>query len=293
MATTANAANVVKRGITRAIFRWIHIVFAIPILGYIYSPFDKLPSYAFDPVCLRSCNGPFGIVDVERPRRSATDFETIGGWHGRVLAPVIYDRRMTTFGKADYPRMKTMANVTLSRKQREEILGALKARFEKNMNRHQGLEWAQVQAKLEAAAEKLWSLNEMERTGGEPDVVGHDKKTGEYIFYDCSAESPKGRRSICYDREALESRKEHKPKDSAIGMAAAMGIELLTEEQYRELQKLGNFDTKTSSWVKTPPDIKILGGALFCDRRYDTVFVYHNGAESYYAARGFRGLLRV
>ena len=293
MATTANAANVVKRGITRAIFRWIHIVFAIPILGYIYSPFDKLPSYAFDPVCLRSCNGPFGIVDVERPRRSATDFETIGGWHGRVLAPVIYDRRMTTFGKADYPRMKTMANVTLSRKQREEILGALKARFEKNMNRHQGLEWAKVQAKLEANAEKLWSINEMERTGGEPDVVGHDKKTGEYIFYDCSAESPKGRRSICYDREALESRKEHKPKDSAIGMAAAMGIELLTEEQYRELQKLGNFDTKTSSWVKTPPDIKILGGALFCDRRYDTVFVYHNGAESYYAARGFRGLLRV
>ena len=181
----------------------------------------------------------------------------------------------------------------LSPKQREELLRALKARFEKNMNRHKGLEWAQVQAKLEGIAEKLWSLNEMERTGGEPDVVGQDKKTGEYIFYDCSAESPKGRRSLCYDREALESRKEHKPEDSAIDMAAAMGIELLTEEQYRELQKLGNFDSKTSSWVKTPSDIRNLGGALFCDRRYDTVFVYHNGAESYYAARGFRGSLRV
>ena len=177
--------------------------------------------------------------------------------------------------------------------QRKELTRALKARFEENMNRHQDLEWAQVQAKLEANAEKLWSLNEMERTGGEPDVVGHDKKTGEYIFYDCSAESPKGRRSICYDREALESRKEHKPEDSAIDMATAMGIELLTEEQYRELQKRGNFDTKTSSWVKTPSDIRKLGGALFCDRRYDTVFVYHNGAESYYGARAFRGSLRV
>ena len=181
----------------------------------------------------------------------------------------------------------------LSPEQREELLRALKARFEKNMNRHKGLEWAQVQAKLEANAEKLWSLHEMERTGGEPDVIGHDSKTGEYIFYDCSAESPKGRRSLCYDREALESRKEHKPEDSAIDMAAAMGIELLTEEQYRELQKLGKFDTKTSSWVKTPSDIRKLGGALFCDRRYDTVFVYHNGAESYYAGRGFRGSLRV
>jgi Protein of unknown function (DUF4256) len=180
-----------------------------------------------------------------------------------------------------------------SPKQRKELLGALKARFEKNMNRHKGLEWAQVQGRLEADAEKLWSLSEMERTGGEPDVVGHDKKAGEYIFYDCSAESPKGRRSVCYDREALESRKEHRPEDSAIDMAAAMGIELLTEEQYRELQKLGNFDTKTSSWVKTPSDIRKLGGALFCDRRYDTVFVYHNGAESYYAARAFRGSLRV
>lgn len=181
----------------------------------------------------------------------------------------------------------------LSPEQREELLKALKTRFEKNMNRHNGLEWAKVHARLEANAEKLWSLNEMERTGGEPDVVGHDKKTGEYIFYDCSAESPTGRRSVCYDREALDSRKEHKPKDSAIGMAAAMGIELLTEEQYRELQKLGNFDTKTSSWVKTPSVIRKLGGALFCDRRYDSVFVYHNGAESYYAARGFRGSLSV
>ena len=178
-------------------------------------------------------------------------------------------------------------------KQREELLRSLKARFEKNVNRHKGLEWAKVQAKLEARAEKLRSLNEMERTGGEPDVVGHDKKTGEYIFYDCSAESPAGRRSVCYDREALESRKEHKPKNNAVDMAAAMGIELLTEEQYRELQKLGNFDTKTSSWVKTPSAIRKIGGALFCDRRYNTVFTYHNGAESYYAARGFRGSLRV
>ena len=181
----------------------------------------------------------------------------------------------------------------LSPEQRKELLGALKVRFEKNMNRHKGHAWAQVQGRLEANADKLWSLNEMERTGGEPDVVGHDEKTGEYVFYDCSAESPKGRRSVCYDREALESRKEDKPKDSAMNMAADMGIELLTEEQYRELQKLGNFDTKTSSWVKTPSDIRKLGGALFCDRRYDTVFVYHNGAESYYAARAFRGSLRV
>src|SRR5437773_9809677 len=181
----------------------------------------------------------------------------------------------------------------LSLEQREELLRALKARFEKNMNRHRSLEWAKVQAKLEAHTEKLWSLNEMERTGGEPDVVGHDKKTDEYIFYDCSAESPKGRRSVCYDRKALESRKEHKPKNSAIDMAAAMGIELLTEEQYRELQKLGNFDTKTSSWVKTPADIRKLGGALYCDRRYGRVFVGHNGAQSYYSARAFRGSLRA
>jgi hypothetical protein len=181
----------------------------------------------------------------------------------------------------------------VSPERREELLRALEARFEKNMNRHRGLEWAEVQAKLEADTEKLWSLHEMERTGGEPDVVGHDKKTGECIFYDCSAESPKGRRSLCYDREALESRKEHKPENNALDTAVAMGIELLTEEQYRELQKLGNFDTKTSSWVKTPSDIRKLGGALFCDRRYDTVFVYHNGADSYYAARAFRGSLRV
>ena len=192
--------------------------------------------------------------------------------------------------------MKKIARNTkkeLSPKEREELLGVLKARFEKHMNRHQGLEWSKVLAQLEANSEKLWSLNEMEQTGGEPDVVEHDKRTGEYILYDCSAESPKGRRSVCYDREALESRKEHKPKTSAIDMATGMGIDLLTEEQYRALQKLGNFDTKTSSWVKTPSDIRKRGGALFCDRRYDHVFVYHNGAESYYAARGFRGSLSV
>ncbi|MBI3774415.1 MAG: DUF4256 domain-containing protein [Gammaproteobacteria bacterium] len=181
----------------------------------------------------------------------------------------------------------------MNAKQREELLKTLKTRFEKNLNRHEGIAWENVQAKLKANPEKLWSLNEMERTGGEPDIVGHDKKTGEYIFYDCAAESPKGRRSVCYDREGLESRKEHKPKNSAIDMAAAMGIELLTEEQYHELQQLGEFDTKTSSWLKTPVEIRQLGGALFADRRYDHVFVYHNGAPSYYAVRGFRGSLRV
>lgn len=181
----------------------------------------------------------------------------------------------------------------LSQEQCEELLKVLKNRFEKNMNRHKDLEWAKVQAKLEANSEKLWSLNEMEKTGGEPDVVSYDEKTDEFIFYDCSAESPKGRRSVCYDREALESRKKHKPENNAIDMATAMGIELLTEEQYRELQKLDNFDLKTSSWVQTPANIRKLGGAIFCDRRYDTVFVYHNGADSYYAARGFRGSLRV
>jgi len=186
-----------------------------------------------------------------------------------------------------------MSNVSLSKKQREETLNALKARFESNMNRHTGLEWDKVRARLETNVEKLWSLSEMERTGGEPDVVGHDKKTGEYIFYDCSAESPTGRRSLGFDGEALKARKENKPKGSATDLAAAIGIELLTEEQYRELQKLGNFDAKTSSWVKTPSAIRKLGGAVFCDRRYGTVFLYHNGAESYYAARGFRGWLKV
>lgn len=176
---------------------------------------------------------------------------------------------------------------------RDELLEILKARFEKNAARHPGLRWEAVQARLEANVEKLRSLDEMETSGGEPDVVGHDSKTGEVVFYDCSAQSPRGRRSVCYDQEALASRKEHKPKDSATAMAAAMGIELLTEEQYRQLQQLGEFDTTTSSWVKTPPDVRRLGGALFCDRRYDKVFVYHNGAESYYAARGFRGALRV
>ena len=181
----------------------------------------------------------------------------------------------------------------LSPEQREQLLGALNARFEKNMNRHKGLEWAKVKAKLEPKTEKLWSLSEMERTGGEPDVVGHDKKTGEYIFFDCSAESPGGRRSVCYDREGQESRKEHRPANNAIDMATAMGIELLTEAQYRELQKLGNFDTKTSSWVKAHAAIRKLGGALFGDRRFGRVFVYHNGAQSYYGARAFRGSLRV
>jgi hypothetical protein len=194
--------------------------------------------------------------------------------------------------------IKSMNNINsnkkeLSSKQCEELFKILKARFEKNMNRHKGLEWANVHGRLESNTKKLWSLYEMERTGGEPDIVDHDKKTGEYIFYDCAAESPKDRRSLCYDREALNARKENKPANSAVDMAAAMGIELLTEEQYRALQQLGSFDTKTSSWVQTPAAIRKLGGALFCDRRYDTVFLYHNGAESYYAARGFRGLLKI
>jgi hypothetical protein len=181
----------------------------------------------------------------------------------------------------------------LSPEQREELFRALKTRFEKNMDRHKGIEWAKVQTKLEANTEKLWSLNEMEKTGGEPDVIGYDQETGEYIFYDTSAESPKGRRSVCYDREALDSRKENKPENSAMEMAADMGIELFAEEQFRELQKFGKFDTKTSSWIKTPPEIRKLGGALFADFRYGNVFIYHNGADSYYAARGFRGSLRV
>lgn len=196
-------------------------------------------------------------------------------------------------GAGKRPTSGATTKKVLSREQRDELLKGLKDRFDKNMNRHKGIEWAGVQARLEANPEKLWSLREMERTGGEPDVVGHDKKTGEYIVYDCSAESPAGRRSVCYDREALEARKEARPEANAVDMAAVMGIELLTEEEYRELQKLGDFDTKTSSWVKTPAEIRKLGGALFCDRRYGHVFVYHNGAQSYYAARGFRGRLRV
>ena len=189
--------------------------------------------------------------------------------------------------------LNIMSKMNLSTKQRDEILKALKVRFEKNMNRHKGLAWTDVQTRLEANSEKLGSLSEMERTGGEPDVIGHDSKTGEYIFFDCSEQSPKGRRSLCYDLEALQSRKENKPKGSAMDLAAAMGVEILTEEQYRELQKLGKFDTTTSSWVHTPSNVRKLGGALFCDRRFDTVFLYHNGAESYYAARGFRSSLRT
>lgn len=190
-------------------------------------------------------------------------------------------------------RDKSSYQKELSQEQREELLIILKTRFEKNMHRHKGIEWANIQAKLDANSEKLWSLSEMERTGGEPDVVGYDEENDEYIFYDCSTESPKGRRSICYDRKALEARKKHKPENSAIDMAADIGIEILTEEQYRELQTLENFDMKTSSWVQTPANIRKLGGAIFCDRRYDTVFVYHNGADSYYGSRGFRGSLRV
>jgi len=218
-------------------------------------------------------------LDVERPCSSTTYFEKI---------------RLKTTQQQKGTNMKSVkAREELSPKQREELLGALSVRFEKNMNRHKGLEWDKVKAKLQTNAEKLWSLNEMERTGGEPDVVSHDKKTDEYIFFDCSSETPKGRTSVCYDREGLESRKEHRPKNTAMDMAAAMGIELLTEEQYLELQKLGDFDTKTSSWVKTPSDIRKLGGALYCDRRYGRVFVGHNGAQSYYAARAFRGWLTV
>ena len=189
--------------------------------------------------------------------------------------------------------MKAMPKKNLSSEDREELLNELKERFEKNMHRHKGVNWADVRSKLEASPEKLWSLAEMERTGGEPDVVGFDKKTGEYIFFDCSAETPAGRRSLCYDREALDSRKQHKPENDAVSVAAAMGVELLTEEQYRDLQKLGEFDLKTSSWIKTPGDVRSLGGALFCDRRYGRVFTFHNGAESYYGARAFRGCLRV
>jgi hypothetical protein len=238
-------------------------------------------------------------VDVERPCRAATFLEAIDGDWRFVREGVIFEAANADAGRKRAVRLiyqtqeGIMPNVSLSKKQREEMLGTLKARFEKNMKRHTGLEWAKVLAKLEGNPEKLWSLHEMERTGGEPDVVGQEKKTGDFIFYDCSEESPKGRRSLCYDREALDSRKENKPKNSAMDMAAAMGVELLTEEQYRELQKLGEFDTKTSSWVKTPRAVRELGGALFCDRRFDTVFLYHNGAESYYAARGFRGWLRV
>ena len=195
--------------------------------------------------------------------------------------------------KAKTQNSKAASKNELTREESDSLLKTLKARFEKNMGRHKGMTRADVQARLEANSEKLWSLSEMERTGGEPDVVGQDRKLGEFLFVDCSAESPQGRRSICYDREALESRKEHKPANTAMDMATEMGIELLTEQEYRELQKLGEFDTKTSSWVKTPPEIRKLGGALFCDRRYDTVFVYHNGAQSYYAARAFRGSLRV
>ncbi|HEX8892967.1 MAG TPA: DUF4256 domain-containing protein [Terriglobales bacterium] len=203
------------------------------------------------------------------------------------------DRKTMRTGKTPKGSKGVATTRTLSPEQREELLRALRARFEENIDRHKGLDWADVQARLEANADKLWSLSEMEKTGGEPDIISHGRQTGEYVFYDCSAESPTGRRSLCYDRAALESRQEHKPKDNAMDMAAAMGIELLTEEEYRQLQKVGAFDTKTSSWVKTPSKVRQLGGALFCDRRFNTVFLYHNGAESYYAGGGFRGSVRV
>lgn len=210
----------------------------------------------------------------------------------QVFAALLYLRRKPALANTNTP-MATTPTKQLSGKDTEALLSVLQSRFQQSMNRHKGLDWSKVEARLQGNASKLWSLNEMEKTGGEPDVVGHDKKTGEYIFCDCSPESPTGRRSFCYDYKALESRKEHKPKNSAIGMAASMGIELLTEEQYRELQMLGKFDTKTSSWLQTPIEIRNLGGAIFGDFRYGHVFVYHNGAESYYAARGFRGMLRV
>ena len=285
-------------GIDMAINYWGSPWMAHPIVSF---QFADAPAICFSIETRKKVGQTFppSAASIGRFRRSSTSSPTsaMSSASARTTATkksMLY--RLTATARTG-PRALPMKGVEtkkeLSPEQREELLRALKARFEKNMNRHKGLEWAKVQAKLEANPEKLWSLNEMERTGGEPDVVGHDKKTGEYIFYDCSAESPKGRRSVCYDREGLESRKEHKPENNAIDMAAAMGIELLTEEQYRELQKLGNFDTKTSSWVKTPSDIRKLGGALFCDRRYGHVFVYHNGAQSYYAARAFRGSLRV
>ena len=219
-------------------------------------------------------------MDVERPRLATTSLEEVCSTKSCV-------------GPLTQNLINTMSKKKLSPEHRIELIKELKDRFEKNMSRHKGVDWPKVQAKLEANAEKLWSLSEMERTGGEPDVVGFDKKTGEFIFFDCSPESPKGRRSLCYDRAAWESRKEHKPESDAVSMAAAMGIEILAETQYRELQNLGEFDLKTSSWVRTPSNVRSLGGAIFCDRRFDTVFTYHNGAESYYAARGFRGSLRV
>jgi hypothetical protein len=223
-------------------------------------------------------------LDVERPRPSTILFEKVGtNWRN-----FEYDTALTNISMKRVESKKELAPA-----QREELFKILKTRFEKNMNRHKGLEWAKVKARLEANPEKLWALNEMEKTGGEPDVVGLDKKTGEYIFFDCSAESPKGRASVCYDREGWESRKEHRPANTAVDMATAMGVELLSEEEYLELQKLGNFDMKTSSWIRTPNDIRKLGGALYCDRRYGRVFVGHNGAQSYYAARGFRGSVRV
>jgi hypothetical protein len=213
--------------------------------------------------------------------------------HHSLLGNIILNDTVPSVPEVCFLKIKTMSNAKLSSKQRENLLRILQARFQTNMARHRGLIWGEVEDRVGTNGEGLWSLNEMENTGGEPDVVGHDKRTGEYIFCDCSAESPKGRRSLCYDREALESRKEHKPKGSALDMAAALGIEILTEDQYRELQRLGEFDLKSSSWVQTPSAIRKLGGALFCDRRFDMVFTYHNGAESYYAARGFRGSRRV
>jgi hypothetical protein len=264
---------------SRLILRWIRLVFSFPLVGCCHSPFEQLPDYA--PV----------VRFVAFPVIALSDY----GWG--TSCPVATGGKKTGVKRSAQRKEFFMKNAktknTLSPAQRDELLETLKARFEKNMSRHAGFAWPKVKARLEAAPEKFWSLGEMENTGGEPDVVGHDQKTGEYLFVDCCAQSPEARASLCYDRDALESRKKFKPKNNALDVAAAMGVELLTEKEYGELQQLGEFDTKSSSWLKTPPEIRKLGGALFGDRRFGRVFTYHNGAESYYSGRGFRGVLKV